>query len=58
LAGGFTIVEAYVCERQRRGRVMFLPLYHAPGTRRAAFGEALVAGQSGDSSAIPKRLRR
>jgi transposase len=40
--GGYTIVKDYVREHERRGREMFVPLYHAPGHAQADFGEALV----------------
>jgi transposase len=47
--GGYTIVEAYLREHQRRSREMFVPLHHAPGHAQADFGEALVVGSAGSS---------
>jgi transposase len=40
--GGYTIVKDYVRAATLRGREMFIPLTHAPGTAQADFGEALV----------------
>ena len=40
--GGYTIVKAYLRQRGRRRREMFVPLHHAPGHAQADFGEALV----------------
>ena len=40
--GGYTIVEDYMPERERRGREMFVPLAHSPGHAQADFGEAVV----------------
>ena len=40
--GGYTIVKDYVRAARLRGREMFVPLTHAPGTAQADFGEALV----------------
>jgi transposase len=40
--GGYTIVKDYVREHERRGREMFVPLYHAAGHAQADFGEAMV----------------
>jgi transposase len=40
--GGYTIVKDYVRAASLRGREMFIPLTHAPGTAQADFGEALV----------------
>jgi len=40
--GGYTIVKDYVRAATLRGREMFIPLTHTPGTAQADFGEALV----------------
>src|SRR5918911_1970061 len=40
--GGETVVKAYVRERRRQGREMFVPLVHPPGHGRADFGEAVA----------------
>ena len=40
--GGYTIVKNYVRAATLRGREMFIPLTHTPGTAQADFGEALV----------------
>lgn len=40
--GGYTIVKAYIRERERCNREMFVPLAHPPGHAQADFGEAVV----------------
>jgi hypothetical protein len=40
--GGYTIVKDYVRAATLRGREMFIPLTHTPGTAQADFGDALV----------------
>jgi len=40
--GGYTIIKAYMRERERRVREMFVPLAHPPGHAQADFGEAAV----------------
>jgi hypothetical protein len=40
--GGYTIIEDFMRERERRGREMFVPLAHPPGYARADFGKAVV----------------
>ncbi len=44
--GGYTIIKAYMRERERRGREMFVPLTHPPGHAQADFGDtpALLKG--------------